>query len=108
MIRAKEQLRHRASHLGRALHRQVGLGRSLGQHLRLGSLHTGQHRDATRVIEIDANRQVDLVRAGVLLEGLIEAEDGVARVGLEVIKETHADNAFSMSLAIEAGVSVGA
>ena len=46
--------------------------------------HRLEHRDAPGIVEVDADRQVDLVRPRVLLEVLVEAEDGIAGEGFDV------------------------
>jgi hypothetical protein len=92
-------------------------------------VHAGQHRDAAGVVEVDADRQVDLVAARVLLEGFVQAQDGVAGIGLDVAEHgavlvwvgrgrwplsggcsrlQAAARAFSMSLRSDSGVSLGA
>ena len=105
---AEQQVLHRGAHGARALDRQVGLRAALGQHPGFGLVHAVQHGDAAGVVEVDADGQVDLVRARVLLEGVVEAQDRVARVGLQVAEHAHDLRAFSMSLRSDSGVSLGA
>ena len=89
-VGAEQQLLHLGAEIGGAFHRQVGPGAGLLHHGQLGPAHRIQHRDAAVVVEVDADGQVDLLRARVLLEGLVQAEDGIARVGVDVLE--HAGN----------------
>jgi hypothetical protein len=108
MVGAEQQRLHGAPHRRVALDRQIALGGGRREHLCLGLAHARQHGDAAFVVEVDADRQVDLVRPQVGLEGLVEAEDRVARVGLEVSENAHAARAASMSLRRLSGSSFGA
>ena len=54
--------------------------------LLLGLAHRVHHRDAASVVEVDADRQVDLGAARVLLEVLVEAQDRVAGEGFDVLE----------------------
>ncbi len=105
---AEQQRLHRAPHRRIAFDRQVALGAARSEHLRLGIAHAGQHRNAAVVVEVDADRQVDLVRPRVFLEGLVEAQDRVAGVGLEMLENAHAASAASMSARSFSGSSFGA
>ena len=109
---AEQQALHGAAHGGRAFDGQVGLGATLGQHLRLGLLDAVEHRDAAGVVEVDADGQVDLVLARVLLEGLVQAQDRVAGIRLDMAEHAHAGapsaRAFSMSARSLSGASLGA
>jgi hypothetical protein len=85
VVCAEQQRLHGGAEVGRALHRQVGLGAAGGQHRAASASRTRvQHRDAAGVVEVDADRQVDLVGRGSFWKGLVEAEDRVAGVGFIV------------------------
>jgi hypothetical protein len=86
MIGTEQQLLHLGAHAGVAFHRQVGLGSAGGQDQRLGAAHAVEHRQAALLVEVDANRQVDLVGPCICVEGVDEREDGVARVGLHMLE----------------------
>ena len=75
------------------------------------------------IVEVDADAQIHLVGAGVLLELFVEREDGVAGVGVDMLEHglscggsgnyrasagAGSPSACSMSGVSEAGVSVGA
>jgi hypothetical protein len=61
-------------------------------------LTLGEHRNAPGVVEVDADRQVDLVLARVLLEGLVQAQDRVARIRLDVAGTRSCCGSFGQGL----------
>ena len=117
---AEKQLLHRAAAVGRALDRLVRLGTAGGDDLGLGAPHRLEHRDAALVVEVDADRQVDLVRPRILLEGLVQAQDRIAGIGFDVLEHgaglwagcvfdrCQAASAASMSWRSDSGLSCGA
>ena len=86
VLRPEQQLLHGAPRVGGPFHRQVRLGAAFGQHLRLGFAHAGQHRDAAVVVEVDADRQVDLVRPRIGVERIDQREDRIAGVRLDMFE----------------------
>ena len=83
---AEQQRLDRGAHVLGALDRQVGLGPDRCGQLRFGPAHRLQHRNAAGLVEVDADAEVDLARPRVALEGFVEAEDRVARIGLDVLE----------------------
>ena len=116
MVGAEQQRLHALAAGGQAFHRQVGLGAAFVDQLLLGLAHAVQHRNAAGVVEVDADRQIRLVGARVLLEGVVQAQDGVAAVGFDVLEHGHGSlqgmadypRAASMSALSDSGLSVGA
>ena len=113
MVSAEQQVLHRLAEVGRAFDRQVGLRAALRDDARFGQLHRAHHRDAALLVEVDADRQVDLVRPRVGVENLDQRKDRVAREGLDMLQTCGAPQALaaraaSMSFFSDAGVSVGA
>ena len=86
VIRAEQQPLHFTPTRRRALDRQIGLGRAFGKQLRFGLAHAVEHRDVPHVVEVDPDRQVDLVRPRVVAIGLVERQDRIAGVGVEVLE----------------------
>ena len=82
----EQQLGHFAAIREQAFHRQVGFRARLGGDALFGFGHSAHHGDAPSIVEIDANRQVDLARTRILLEVFVEGQDGVATIGLDVGK----------------------
>ena len=80
--------------------------------LLLGAAHRVEHRDAAGVVEVDADRQVDLARPRILLEILVQAQDRVAAERLDVLEHARlrgqAASAASMSPLQRSGESFGA
>mmetsp|Transcript_21970 Transcript_21970/g.86250 ORF Transcript_21970/g.86250 Transcript_21970/m.86250 type:complete len:246 (-) Transcript_21970:313-1050(-) len=90
VLGAEQQALHGAAEVGGAFHRQVGPRAGRLDDGQFGRAHRGQHGNAAVVVEIDADGQVDLAGAGVLLEGLVEAQDGITGVGIDVLE--HGNN----------------
>ena len=87
VIGAEQQSLHRFAVVGGTFDRQVRLGSAGCDHPRLGQLHRAQHRDAALLVEVDADRQVDLLRPRIGVEDLDQGEDGVARKGLDELRK---------------------
>ena len=86
MARPEQQLGDLGAAGRVALHRQVGLGACGGQDAGLGQLHAGQHRQPALLVEIDADRQVDLGRPRIGVVGIDQREDRIARIGLDMFE----------------------
>ena len=86
--RAEQQRLHSAAEIGSAFHRQIGPGAGIGHHGELGLAYRIEHRDASGIIEIDADRQIDLVLPGVVLEVLVEAQDRIAGIGVDMFEHS--------------------
>ena len=69
---------------GVAFHRQIGL--RLNGLLHLGGAHGFGQRQAACIVKINADAQIDFVFARVVIEGFDQAQNRVARVGLEVLE----------------------
>ncbi|CFN66877.1 Uncharacterised protein [Bordetella pertussis] len=83
---AEHQFLHQVAIGRQAGHRQVGARPDVGQQRGLGLAGGGHDGDAAGFVEIDADGQVDLADTGIFLEILVQAEDGVARIGLDVLE----------------------
>jgi hypothetical protein len=61
-------------------------------HLALGALHALQQGELARIVVVHADAQVDLVRVGVGVERLGQAQDRVAGSHLDGLEQRHAGN----------------
>src|SRR5262249_5653714 len=65
--------------IGQPFDRQIALALLLLEELSLGLLHAGQDGSLSPLVLIDSDAEIDLLRIGVLLEGLSESENRVGR-----------------------------
>ena len=72
-----------------AVDRQVAARLESVHHGFFGSLHAGEQRQLAVVVEIHAHAQIDLDRAGVAGELVVQAQDRVARGHFDGGKEGH-------------------
>jgi hypothetical protein len=82
-IAAEQQRLHFAVVRGNAVDRQIRARRCLVGQLALGALHAVEERHLAVLVAVDADAQVDLGWIRVGIEGLGDAEDGVARRELD-------------------------
>ena len=76
-VGAEEQRLGRRVELGQPIDGQIVLGGLGRQQPLFGGLDRGEHRRAPAGVLVDADAEVDLLRVGIFLEGLGQAEDGV-------------------------------
>src|SRR5882724_9298439 len=84
MLCTKQQMLNGLAIVGRALHRLVGVRTNRLQHGSFGLAHGTHHRQLASIVEIDADAEVDLLWPRVAAESLVEAEDWIARVGVNM------------------------
>ena len=85
-VAAQDQLRHGAVEAGRTGRANVAFGGFSFKQATLRFVHGGHDGRIARIVLVDTNAQIHLVRTGVLTEGLHQLQDRILGQGLECFK----------------------